>query len=103
MHTHRTGDNFGLMGSSVQATKPVGEWNEARVKIQHNMVEHWLNGKRVLVYELGSPEWRKLIRKLASEGKFAPHPGYGTAAKGPVALQENGSRVWFRNIKIREI
>jgi|GEM_PF-3302629 len=67
------------------------------------MVEHWLNGKCLLVYELDSPEWRKLIRKLVSEGKFARHPDYDTVSKGRVALQENGSSVWFRNIKIREM
>ena len=99
MNTHRTGDNFDLMGSAIQAMKPVGEWNEARVVIQRNKVEHWLNGKRVVAYELGSPEWRKRV----SESKFAPYQGYGMASKGPVALQQNGTSVWFRNIKIREI
>ena len=58
----------------------------------------WLNGEKIVDYELGSDDWK---RKVA-ESKFASMPRYGTLSKGHIALQDHGDRVRFRNIKIRE-
>ena len=62
-------------------------------------IEHWLNGAKVLEYEIGSPEWRKLV----DASKFKDMPAYGTKNKGFVSLQDHGDDVWFRNIKVREL
>ncbi len=76
-----------------------GEWNSVRILVSGNHVEHWLNGAKVVEYELGSKE---LLAKV-EETKFRKVPGYGKKAPGYIVLQHHGSPAWFRNIKIREI
>ena len=79
--------------------KPAGEWNTSRVVAKGRHVEHWLNGQKVVEYELGSPDWNRRV----AASKFAPLPSYGKALKGHIGLQEHGGRAEFRNIKIREL
>ena len=76
-----------------------GEWNSVRIVVDGNHVEHWLNGGKLLEYELGSKE---LLGKV-EETKFRKVPGYGRKGAGYIVLQHHGSPAWFRNIKIREI
>jgi hypothetical protein len=76
--------------------RPVGEWNESRVVVKGTHVEHWLNGKQVLGYELGSPELQAAIAK----SKFKSVAGFGTKIAGHILLQDHGDQVSFRNVKI---
>jgi 3-keto-disaccharide hydrolase len=85
-----------LPPAADKTLRPVGEWNESRVLVKGNHVEHWLNGRRVLEYELGSPELRAAIAK----SKFKDVPGFGTKTSGHILLQDHGDEVAFRNIKI---
>lgn len=93
------GSAFGLYPAPAGIVKPVGAWNEVRIRVRGSLVEHWLNGVKVVEYELLSPEWQ---RKVAAS-KFAAWPGYGRATRGHIALQDHGDRVAFRGIKIREL
>lgn len=93
------GSNYALHGPPSDVTRPVGEWNEVRIVVRSNDVEHWLNGTRVVTYTLGSEEWRALV----AASKFADWPGYGEAARGHIGLQDHGDPVWFRNVRIREL
>ncbi len=79
--------------------KPVGEWNNSRIIVRGKKVEHWLNGKNVLSYELGSPE---VVARLA-QSKFAKEAGFGDKVVGPIMLTYHQDECWFRNIKIREL
>ena len=79
--------------------KPAGEWNTSRVVAKGTHVEHWLNGQKVVEYELGSPDWHRRV----AASKFAPLPQYGKALRGHIGLQEHGGMAEFRNIKIREL
>ncbi len=79
--------------------KPVGEWNEARIIVKGTHGEHWLNGKKIVEYEQGSPELKGLI----AQSKFAKLPTFGTITEGHVCFQNHGQEVWFRNIKIRKL
>ncbi|HWY75182.1 MAG TPA: DUF1080 domain-containing protein [Verrucomicrobiae bacterium] len=79
--------------------KPVGEWNHSRVLVKGNHVEHWLNGKRVLTYELGSPELLEAI----SKSKFKNSKGFADKITGPILLTEHHDEASFRNIKILEL
>lgn len=91
------GSDYGLYPSPAGVVKPAGEWNHVRIVVNGNHVEHWLNGVKVVEYELGSADW---TAKVAAS-KFAPHPHYGRNATGYIGLQDHGDQVAFRNIKVR--
>ncbi len=97
MRKHLTGDNYDLHASCVLASKPLGEWNHARIIVDNRRVEHWLNNQKTVEYELGSPEWEELV----DQSKFSQYPAYGRARKGPIGLQDHGHEVWYRNLKVR--
>jgi len=88
-----------LPPSDDKPLKPAGEWNQSRVLIQGNHVEHWLNGKKVLAYELGSDA----LKTAVARSKFKNAPGFGEKIKGHIMLTDHGDECWFRNIKIREL
>ncbi|MEM8966612.1 MAG: DUF1080 domain-containing protein [Bacteroidota bacterium] len=96
---HRAGDNYDVQQSTVETVKPAGEWNMTRLVVNGNQVEHYLNGEKVVEYELGSQAWQDSV----AASKFAELPMYGKAEKGHIALQDHGDKVWFRNIRIREM
>lgn len=82
-----------------KALDPVGEWNTTRIVINGNHVEHHLNGKLVVAYELETEELATLI----AESKFSDKPRFARESAGHIVLQDHGDDVWFRNIRIREI
>ena len=93
------GAAYGLYPSPAGHLKPVGEWNSTRIVARGNHVEHWLNGFKLLEYELNSPEWLGLVAK----SKFNAWPNYGRNTKGHIALQgDHTGTLAFRNIRIRE-
>jgi hypothetical protein len=76
---------------------PPGVWNSSRISVQGNHVEHWLNGAKVVEYELGSEE----VKAGVAKSKFKDVAGFGTKIKGHILLTEHGDEASFRNIKIR--
>ncbi|RDC61689.1 3-keto-disaccharide hydrolase [Adhaeribacter pallidiroseus] len=95
----QAGANYDMIPVATPAVKPVGQWNSVKLVVNKGHVEHWLNGKKVVEYQLGSPEWEALVK----ESKFAAMPGYGKIKKGHIALQDHGDKVWFKNLKIRQL
>ena len=91
------GANYGIDSAPPGIVKPAGEWNQARLVVNGHHVEHWLNGVKVVEYELGSPAWAAKVKA----SKFAPHVHYGRNAEGYIGLQDHGDWVSYRNIKIR--
>jgi hypothetical protein len=89
--------DYGLYAPVKDVTRPVGEWNAARIVVKGNHVEHWLNSVKVVEYELGSADWQQRV----DGSKFKEWPNYGRIPKGHIALQDHGSRVAYRNIRIR--
>jgi cytochrome c len=87
---------YALYAPSRDVTVPVGLFNKSRIVMQGRHVEHWLNGVKVVEYELGSPEWEQLVK----DSKFGTMPDYGRQPKGKIDLQDHGDKVWYRNIKI---
>ena len=93
------GSLYALISPTVNSLKPVGEFNEARIKVKNDQVEHWQNGKKVLAYEYGSDT----INELIAKSKFKSMPLFAKASSGHVGLQHHGEEVWFRNIRIRKL
>ena len=91
------GSVYGLYPAPEGLVRPAGQWNQVRIVVNGNDVEHWLNGTQVAHYVLGSPEWAALVAK----SKFSQWPGYGKARIGYIALQDHGDWVAYRSIKIR--
>jgi hypothetical protein len=93
------GANYALNPPVRDVTRPVGEWNAARVVARGDTVEHWLNGVKLLEYVAGSAEWQRLV----TASKFNDWPTYGKARRGHIGLQDHGDVVSFRRMRIREL
>ena len=77
----------------------IGTWNQARIVVRGDHVEHWLNGFKMVEYERSTPMYRALV----AYSKYAVWEGFGELPTGHILLQDHGNRVSFRSIKIREI
>jgi len=91
------GANYALHASSKPMCRPVGEWNSTRLVVRGAHVEHWVNGEKVVEYELWTPDWQAKV----AASKFREWPEYGKAARGHIAIQDHGNLIAFRNLKIR--
>lgn len=95
----KTGSNYAMDPAPGATPMPVGEWNTTRIVVNKGHVEHWLNGKKLLDFEMWTDEWNNKKRN----GKWKEATGYGLSKKGHIALQDHGSEAWFKNIKIKEL
>lgn len=93
------GSNYAMHGVAHHHARPTGEWNSVRIVVDGNRVQHWFNGAKVVEFEIGSPDWQA---RLAAS-KFRDWPHYAKATTGHIGLQDHGSYVAFRNIKIRRL
>ncbi len=94
-----SGSNYALHPAPRDAVRPVGEWNSVRLVVRGSHVEHWLNGKQVVSYELWSPDWEARVK----ESKFGQWPSYGRAMRGFIGLQDHGDWVAYRRIRVRSL
>lgn len=86
--------------SHPHAVKPAGEWNSSRLVFVGNHGEHWLNGGKVVSFDLGTPAADSAFAK----SKYSKYPAwFPLRRKGQIVLQDHDAGVWCRNIKIREI
>jgi hypothetical protein len=81
------------------ALHPAGQWNNSRVIVKGNKVEHWLNGQKVLEYELGSQQ----VKDGVAHSKFRNVPHFGERVKGHILLTDHNDEATFRSIKIRDL
>src|SRR5690606_6416671 len=92
---HLAGTLYDLTGdASVSKPRPLGEWNEARIRKVNGRITLWLNGIQTADVQLGSPEWKAML----DNSKFKTWEGFARYSKGKIALQDHGDVVAYRNI-----
>ena len=90
---------YALIAPKNKKLKPVGQWNKVRIVVQDNQVVHWLNGAKVVEFELGSAELNQLIAR----SKFKDMPRFAKEKTGFIDLQHHGDEVWYRKIRVRRL
>jgi hypothetical protein len=90
---------YDVLPAANRPLRPAGQINQSRIVSDGRFVEHYLNGKQVLRYELDSPELRAAIAK----SKFKDVARFGRLQNGHILLQDHGDKVWYQNIKIRRL
>jgi len=93
------GSLYDLIAPIKNVVKTVGEFNQVRIKVQDNHVEHWLNGIKVVDYIYQSEHMKALIAK----SKFKTMPLFAKASSGHIGLQGDHGEIWYRNIRIRKL
>lgn len=94
------GSAYGLYPAPAGVVKPANQWNSSLIVIKGNHVQHWMNGQKLLEYDLLSPDWEAKVKA----SKFGAWPNYGRAKSGYIGIQGDHDGVLaLRNIKIREL
>jgi hypothetical protein len=93
------GSLYDLIVPQNKQLKPVGEFNTARLLVDHGHVEQWLNGVKVVEYDLGSDK----IKDLINHSKYKDNPNFAKSTSGHIMFQHHGQKVWLKNIKIKEL
>lgn len=93
------GSLYDLITPVNKKLKPVGEYNQARLVVNNNHVEQWINGVKVVEYEINSPELNELI----SKSKYKDNPKFAKSTNGLIMFQHHGQKVWLKNIKVRPL
>lgn len=97
--THTAGALYDILEPEGKVLKAVGEFNSLRIVFDGGHGEHWLNGIKVLEYDLGTPGMEQRLEK----SKYRSIPGFADKRAGHIVLQNHTDVAWFRNIKIRKI
>ena len=91
---------YALYAAPAGVVKPAGEWNQGRIVVDGARVEHWLNGRKVVSYELWSPDWKAKV----AASKFAKYPNYGLAKEGLLGIQgDHAGTLELRGMRIRTL
>ena len=95
----QTASFYDVLAPATDRLLTVGEFNTSRILVKGQTVKHFLNGKVVLTYELGSDE----VKAAVAKSKFRKLEKFGVRLAGHILLQDHGDEVWYRNIRIRDL
>jgi hypothetical protein len=94
---------FFCMAPSRDVTRPFGGWNEGRIVCQGTVIQHWLNGVKVMDFDYTDPKWAHNVALLRIRGWAPPYSGNLAARGGFLRLQFHGGHVWYRSLRWRVI
>lgn len=98
--SHRAGALYDLIApNAAKHLKPVGEWNTSRIVFRGNHGEHWLNGAKIVEFDLGTPAMDAAL----ATSKYRTIPGFADRRAGHIILQDHGDEIYFRSIKMRSL
>jgi len=97
------GSCYAVFAPVKDMTKAVGEWNQTRIVAKGKHVEHWMNGEKLLEYDVDTELWRAHVKTSKYFWTAYGKGNWGRAEKGHIALQDYGGAIEFRNIKIRPV
>jgi len=95
----KTAADYAMYVASDEKQVNLRDWNSSKIVFSEEKAEYWLNGKKVVEFVPWSDDWNE----RRNSGKWDAFPDYGLAKTGKLCLQDHGSKVWFRNIKIKEL
>ena len=90
---------YAMIAPSTSVVNPVGSFNQVRIKVKDNHVEHWLNGTKIVEYVYGSD----MMWDLVAKSKFSTMPQFAKASEGHIGLQGDHGVIWYKNIRIRRL
>lgn len=93
------GSLYDLIPPKNKKLNPIGDFNQAKIIHRNGHVEHWLNGVKVIEFEIGSPEMQALL----SESKFKENPAFHSDKEGHIMFQHHGQKVYFKKIRIKKL
>jgi hypothetical protein len=94
------GSLYSSIAPSPKTAPAVGSFNHSRILVQRDHVEHWLNGVRVVSFELTGPAAQKVFVGLRKKGEDGSTP---IQRETPISLQNHGTEAWFKNLRIRRL
>ena len=97
--TTSSGALYALYEAEGKTVNAVGEWNTAKIVLNGNRVEHWVNDTKVVDVEMHSDEWNEKVEA----SKFAKWEKFGMNKSGHIAFQDHGDQVWFRDIRVKRL
>ena len=98
--SHRAGALYDLVApNEIKRLRPVGQWNSSRIVFRGNHGEHWLNGAKIVEFDLGTARMDSLL----AASKYKTIPGFGQKRTGHIVLQDHGDEVYFRSLKLRPL
>lgn len=92
---------YAVFAPAKDVTRPLGQWNQTRIVARGKHVEHWMNGEKLLEYDIDSEVWRAHVKTSKYFQTAYGQGNWGRAPKGHIALQDYGGAIEYRNIKIR--
>jgi len=97
------GGCYAVFAPARDTTRPLGQWNKTRIVAKGKHVEHWLNGEKLLEYDVDTELWRAHVKTSKYFMTAYGQGKWGLSPKGHIALQDYGGAIEFRNIKIRPL
>lgn len=101
---YQSGALYSMIPAAKAASKPVGEFNQSRLVVKGNHVEHWLNGELVASGELDAASTlEKTAGRWTTDSLIYKALATQPKKQCPIALQNHGDEAWFRSIKLRRL